>query len=92
MENSGIVKPPVSFWLDDYLNWLPNSSYSGKLSERGRPTSVEIFYLSLYEFLALPERGMKYGMDFVFQYGKIKTSKFAIQHVGKVLKFIKLYF
>ena len=75
MENSGVVQTPISFWLEDFLLWLPNNAKALNLTlnTKGRPMNQKDFYTFLYAFLADPSQngGIKYYPDIVFQFGKL---------------------
>jgi len=71
VEKSGAVRAPLDpLWVEDYFDWLSNSSHKGSLTAKGRPPTESDFYLWLYEFLATPEKGFKHFQNVILQYGR----------------------
>jgi hypothetical protein len=81
VRNSGLISQPISFWFENYLQWLQTSYHNTSLTDKGRPPNEQTFYLWLYEFLTIPDVGMQHLNDIVFQFGAIKTSKFSTSHI-----------
>lgn len=81
VRNSGILTAPVRFWFERYLDWLAHSYHNRSLTPQGRPPTSELFYLWLYEWITIPEDGMQYLNDIVFQFGAIKTSKLSTKQI-----------
>jgi len=81
IRDSGLISMEVTFWFEHYLDWLQTSYHNTSLTAKGRPPNERTFYLWLYEYLTLPNEGMRFMNDIVFQYGAIKTSRLSTNHI-----------
>jgi predicted RND superfamily exporter protein len=80
LKKSPLLEKEMHFWLIDFFDWLPRSTFADRLVD-GRPSSETEFYIALYNFLINPTYGPKYLTDIVFQSGFIKTCRFGARHI-----------